>query len=106
MQPHSLPLTGLLSLAGPENKERWEVPYFEDVLAVPIEQMCNAKVGEDLNVFHMLGVHGSENLKLKQERSLPFIPSSTLEPILSYLKGDYKLGSNLEYALDRIGRMG
>jgi hypothetical protein len=112
-------LTGILSLAGPENENTrcartWKMfswfarkqcavrPYMEDVLVVREEAVRSATPGQLVPVKHLLSVHGPENLKRTGESNLYFAPAATLVPLIWYLNGTYSFRKVLAAARDRL----
>jgi len=86
------PLTGIMSLAGPEHTTNLSLPpYMEDVLLVNESDLIAAEATsgrKPVSVQHLLSVHGPSNLE-SPRIELPFNPAATLIPLIWYLGGNY-----------------
>ena len=96
------PLTGILSLAGPENNDITVPPYMEDVVVVRENKLRKAMLGQPVPVKHLLSVHGPNNLLKSSERSLHFAPAATFVPLVWYLDGTYSFRKVLAAARGKL----
>ncbi len=95
-------VTGILSLAGPENSDPNLRPYLEDVVVVAEGALRRARLGQHLRVRHLLSAHGPNNLLKSPEILLRFSPAATLVPLTSYLSGTYSFRNVLAAARSRL----
>lgn len=91
-------LDGLLSLAGIEDDDLDKEPYMEDVVVVKADLLKMAQPGEEVEVRHLISVHGPSNLVKTVPSHLFFTPSPTLKPIIAAMDGTYGFRSVLENA--------
>ena len=96
------PLTGLLSLSGPENDDVGLKPYMEDILVVRQDDLIEAEPGETVAATHLLSVHGPANYLRTGPGRLFYTPSPTLEPIVAYMRKGYSFRSVLEKARNML----
>ena len=96
------PLTGLLSLSGPENDDVGLEPYMEDIVVVRQDDLIEARPGETVAATHLLSVHGPANYLRTRPGHLFYTPAPTLEPIVAYMRKGYSFRSVLEKARDRL----
>lgn len=101
LQVH-LPLTGLMSLSGPENDDVDLKPYMEDIIVARRDDLKKAEPGKEVDATHLLSVHGPTNYFKTKPGHMFYTPSPTLEPIVSYMKAQYSFGSVLQNALDKL----
>lgn len=97
------PLTGLVSLSGPENNNREVMPYMEDVLVVREAEILKATEGSRVEAKHLLSVHGVTNLLKAEEQPVWYAPAPTLIPIVDQVKGAYSLEERLKTVLSEMG---
>lgn len=95
-------LTGILSLAGPENDDVNLKPYMEDIIVVTHHDLLHAELGKEVRATHLLSVHGPENYVRTKPNLLFYAPAPTLEPIVSFMKGEYSFQSVLEIAHKKV----
>jgi hypothetical protein len=95
-------LTGIISLAGPENDDLNLHPYLEDVLLVAEAELRQARLGQYVSVRHLVSKHGPANLKKSPKVLLRFSPTATLMPLVSYLDGTYSFRNVLAAARSRL----
>lgn len=82
-------LTGIMSLAGPENNDVNLKPFMEDIIVVKENELLSKNPGDEIQAKHLLSVHGPTNFIKTKSGQLFYNPSPTFKPIVSQLEGNY-----------------